>query len=197
MAYPLETPRLVKSSEQLMNFPTNGGGFYFVATPLDVEVALPFEITPSIYFDRADKSQIEVIRASLDKSEDEGIKLRRMYYETDWIRNDDVDPTKGLKAVPIAERQFRYHIISFSGYGHDVHNLLKLMFILEPCISAFAHFYTTQPFGCGRLIGRGGHVSANESFYFGLGLARVEGTRSDKRLKAHLAFIICRSLIAE
>jgi hypothetical protein len=151
----VQPPRLIKLPEPLKDLPTAGGGFYFIATVLDVEIALPIEITPFIHFDRADPSQIELIQQSLYSLEDYGMNIRRMYYEHDWLPNDNMDKTKGYRSEPITEKRCRYYILSFSGFGHDVNDLLKIMFLVPPYISAFAHFRTTLPFGCGSFFGRG------------------------------------------
>jgi hypothetical protein len=44
MGYTTQSPRLIKSLRPVVGLPMNGGGFYFIATVLNVEIELPVEI---------------------------------------------------------------------------------------------------------------------------------------------------------
>jgi hypothetical protein len=143
------------------------GGFFFIASVLDVKLPLPIELTPSIHLDRADSSQIATIQESLWNFEHPNFPdPGRMYYEYDWIPIGGVSNIRSI-TEPIPEGKWRYYILAFSGPGNDVHELLKIMFVVPPYISAFASFRTTLPFGCGAVFSRGLDNSAHQSFYSG------------------------------
>jgi len=59
--------------------------FHFIATVLDVQAALPFEITPRVRFERAQGEQLLKVKAELDALGESGISLRsRDLYENRW-----------------------------------------------------------------------------------------------------------------
>ncbi len=163
----VESGRLIPHSGPLDRIPADAGGFYFIANILDVPLTLPVTITPSIRLDRADTTQVSVIQKSLDNSGNFDPTIRRKHYECDWI-----EVGNGYRAETIPDEKWRYYILSFSGYGGGIIELLKISALTPPYISAFVSFSTTSPFGCGFLYAKGLDPFANQSFYFGQTVAK-------------------------
>ncbi len=161
----MQPSRLVKQTQPLTTFPANGGGFYFIATVLDVKLTLPADITQTIRVDRADQSQIAEIYRFLDSSQALGLGgFRRQHYEHDWIPICESNCTRyDIRAL--APDEWRYYIIAYSGTGNDVIDLLKVMDIIPPYICAFSYVITTQPFGCGCPCGFGTNPFSGSIFY--------------------------------
>lgn len=65
------------------------------------------------------------------------------------------------------ESEWRYYILTFSGNGSEVNDLLKVMDIIPPYICSLAHFYTTEPFGYGSPWGYGTDPYSSPIFYAG------------------------------
>jgi hypothetical protein len=55
--------------------------------------------------------------------------------------------------------------ILIAGRGHEVNDFLKISSLIEPRISAFSHFTTSEPFGYGLLCGRGTSPLGSQLFY--------------------------------
>ncbi|HEY8097468.1 MAG TPA: hypothetical protein VIE65_15460 [Methylobacter sp.] len=162
------TPRLVKLTQPLNTLPTNVGGFYFIATVLDVKVALPAEITKNIRLDRADPSQVAEIYPFLDGSRILGPSgFNRTHYECEWTEISNDNPIKQNKSNPLPESEWRYYILAFSGNGNELNDLLKVMDIIPPYICSWAYVYTTEPFGYGSPWGYGTDPYSGPIFYTG------------------------------
>ncbi len=120
------------------------GGFYFIATILDIKIELPIDVTPTIRLERATDSQVDVISKSLELD-------MRAYYEEDCIKKNTT--SSSYRFVPLPKEKWRYYIISFSGGNCDTHFLFSIADIVSPHLKSFLHYHTVEEFGVGEITG--------------------------------------------
>lgn len=142
-----------------------GGGFYFIATILDMKLKLPVEITPTLYLDKASSEQRKLI-IELLHSDKMGLSLAsKSYYEANLV-SEPAPNQNSYRYVQLPEDQWRYYVINYPGFSNiEIHNLFLVADLVFPHICSYSHGRTSEPYGAGDSTGWGNDNIGTQSFY--------------------------------
>lgn len=151
------------------------GAFHFIATVLDVQAPLPFEITPRVRLEKAQGEQLLKIKAELDALAASGIISRsRDLYENHWKTQRTSPQAISYVSTPLSPDAHRYFVLTGPATGSEMLDVLRVASALRPNLSSFVHFHTEEPFAKGNIVGRGFDPIGIPAFYMeNMGVSEV------------------------
>jgi len=154
-----------QDSETATNNPwTSRGGFYFIATALDMRVRLPVDVTPTLRLDKASDAQLEVIYQFLEEGHTLGLRMtNRHYYEAERVKDKPTD--SHYKFVTQPKEHWRYYVINFVGSNYEGHQFFSIADLVFPYLASFATGLTADEFGSGQPRGRMYDPLGSQTFY--------------------------------
>lgn len=127
------------------------GGFYFIGTPMTLDVALPMKISEGLRIDKASDAQIDTIHQFLATNHP-FYASRRTLYETDWIR-DTTNPNS-FSPLALPKPKWRYNVLTFSGTPSEAETFQRASNLCDLPIDCYPWaLFTEQSFGQGEVIG--------------------------------------------
>jgi hypothetical protein len=141
------------------------GGFYFIATLLEMKIDLPYQIDSSLKLERANLKQIEIIKKSLIR---DSILIKssvsHMYESTAKIVKKTGNSTS-WSPIPLKKRDWRYYVLTHSGNNYSAHNFFMIANLVPPYIQSIVNCGTSQKFGRGKVVSYGKNDLAHSAFY--------------------------------
>ncbi len=140
------------------------GGYYFIATVLDMQLALPAAITSTMRLDRATNVQIETIKKMLSRNSFGGMQNSPHYYEGKKIVEPLDNGGSKFYFTELPRQEWRYYVINYSGYNIDITIFFRVSTLVYPYLLSFIHVATTEEFGTGEARAWG-YEDGSQIFY--------------------------------
>ena len=143
-----------------MNTTQFGSGFNFISTVLDVKVDLPIELTRNITLTRPTKTQLEIIKTTLDWASGLSLLSPNRYYENSFSFNCDGATTE-IKETPLSDDDTLYYVLNYNQNNYakhirnEVHELLYVADFIYPYLASFFHRATDEEYGKGNVVSYG------------------------------------------
>jgi hypothetical protein len=125
-------------------------GFAFIVSHLDVQVALPVSITPTLRLEAASDAQIDEIRRFVSMGDGLSISY---HYEHEWIAHATEHGT-GHLAQPLSRDRWRYFLITWCDWNAELLKFQKAVNLVPPGIFCYSAMITDEVFGKGAVVGR-------------------------------------------
>lgn len=125
-------------------------GFAFIVSHLDVQVALPVSITPTLRLEAASDAQIDEIRRFVSMGS--GLPIS-FHYEHEWIAHE-TENGGGHRAHPLSRDRWRYFVITWCNWNAELLKFQKAASLVPPGIFCYSAMITDGDFGRGVVVGR-------------------------------------------